>query len=69
MMVGIPHGGTVDERHRARITTARRAADAADLRYLLDALALWPQQDGEARSAYDGLIVWGADVHARRRQR
>jgi len=41
--------GTVEERTKARLTAARFARDADELRTLLDMLALWPNQDPPPR--------------------
>lgn len=38
---------STDERHAARLTVARNARDADELRRLLDILGLWPADDGQ----------------------
>lgn len=44
--VPLPLPVPIEHRRRARQTIARHALDAQDLRYLLNVLALWPEQDG-----------------------
>lgn len=34
-----------EQRRKARLTTAWRTLDAADLKLMLDMLGLWPEQD------------------------
>lgn len=62
-----PKRGSVEERHRARLTMARNASGPDDLRELLDLAGLWPAQDADAITESTSTpIVWGADYIARR---
>lgn len=53
--VGRVPPATADHRAQARLTVARHARDADDLRHLLDVLALWPAQD--AAAAQESTLV------------
>lgn len=62
---GKPLPITPDQRHRARLTLARHARDADDLRHLLDVTGLWPAQDAAASEPSEPSRAWGGFIRKR----